>query len=174
MGLLRRKPPEPEVDPWEIETPVVRENMRWMIRRDMPEILQIEGLCFRKPLSEHDFLQILRSKNAIGMVLPTEGPASPHHGIILGYILYRLERGHIEIVNLAVHPEWQRSGIGTIIIDRMKQKVDQQRRSGLRVCVQEYLVEAQLFFKAQGFEYRKTMPRYFHDGGDGYWFDWRQ
>lgn len=45
-------------------------HCRWMIRRDLPEVLTIEARCHeRNPWQEEDFLQCLRQSNCIGMVV---------------------------------------------------------------------------------------------------------
>ena len=46
----------------------LRVHIRWMIRRDMPEVLDIERDSFEFPWSEEDFMRCLRQRNCIGMV----------------------------------------------------------------------------------------------------------
>ena len=46
----------------------VRVHIRWMIRRDMPEVLQTEQESFEYSWTEEDFLRCLRQRNCIGMV----------------------------------------------------------------------------------------------------------
>jgi len=41
-------------------------HIRWMIRRDMPEILEIERQSFEFPWCEEDFVRCLRQRNCIG------------------------------------------------------------------------------------------------------------
>ena len=43
-------------------------HIRWMIRRDMSEVLEIEKSSFEFPWSEEDFIRCLRQRNCIGMV----------------------------------------------------------------------------------------------------------
>ena len=43
-------------------------HVRWMIRRDMPEVLGIEQQAFEFPWSDEDFTRCLRQRNCIGMV----------------------------------------------------------------------------------------------------------
>ena len=43
-------------------------QIRWMIRRDMPEVLDIEQQSFEFAWTEEDFLCCLRQRNCIGMV----------------------------------------------------------------------------------------------------------
>lgn len=173
MSLLRRKH-EPEEEPWERDpVHVTRDHLRWMRPTDLPAVLQIERLCFEWPWSEADFRGALRRRNCIAMVMDAEISTAPKGGPVLAYCLYSLDPNSIEILNLAVHPEWQRGGIGTIILNRLKQKLDTIRRHTLRVCVNEHLLAAQLFFRSQEFEYRCTATGYHRDGSDGYWFTWK-
>ena len=44
----------------------VRVHIRWMIRRDMPEVLAIESQSFEFPWSEEDFINCLRQRPALG------------------------------------------------------------------------------------------------------------
>src|SRR3954451_20269262 len=46
----------------------VRVHIRWMIRRDMPEVLAIEHAGFEYPWCEEECLRVLRQRNCIGMV----------------------------------------------------------------------------------------------------------
>jgi len=46
----------------------VKVHIRWMIRRDMQEVLQAEQQCFDQSWTEEDFLRCLRQRNCIGMV----------------------------------------------------------------------------------------------------------
>jgi ribosomal-protein-alanine N-acetyltransferase len=43
-------------------------HIRWMIRRDMPEVLHTEQGAFEYAWTEEDFLRCLRQRNCIGMV----------------------------------------------------------------------------------------------------------
>ena len=42
----------------------VRVHIRWMIRRDMPEVLAIEHASFEFPWCEEEFLRVLRPPRA--------------------------------------------------------------------------------------------------------------
>ena len=50
----------------------LRVHIRWMIRRDMPEILDIENQSFEFSWSEEDFIRCLRQRNS--SVAPTRPP----------------------------------------------------------------------------------------------------
>src|SRR5690348_3144654 len=63
----------------------VRVHIRWMIRRDMPEVLQTEQHSFEFPWTEEDFLRCLRQRNCIGMVAE-QGEK------VVGFMIYELHK----------------------------------------------------------------------------------
>ena len=79
----------------------VRVHIRWMIRRDMPEVLQTEQESFEFPWSEEDFLRCLRQRNCIGMVAE-QGER------VVGFMIYELHKNKLHILNFAVHPQFRR------------------------------------------------------------------
>ena len=76
----------------------VRVHIRWMIRRDMPEVLQTEQESFEYSWTEEDFLRCLRQRNCIGMVAE-QGEK------VVGFMIYELHKNKLHILNFAVHPE---------------------------------------------------------------------
>src|SRR5262249_56138096 len=83
----------------------VRVDIRWMIRRDMPEVLQTEQESFEFAWTEEDFLRCLRQRNCIGMVAE-QGEK------VVGFMIYELHKAKPHILNFAVHPGWRRLGVG--------------------------------------------------------------
>lgn len=131
-------------------------QVRWLIRRDMPEVLKIESECFDYPWSEEDFLTYLRKRNCIGMVAEIKDE-------IVGYMVYELGKGQLTIANFAVDPTRQRSGFGTAMVNRLKDKLSQQRRKHLWACVCEHNLDAQLFFAEMGFRAVNILRGYFEE-----------
>ena len=52
-------------------------HIRWMIRRDMPDVMGIEVASFEYAWTEDDFLRCLRQRNCIGMVAELVSAAKP-------------------------------------------------------------------------------------------------
>src|SRR5690606_11217541 len=119
-------------------------QVRWMIRRDMDDVLAIESATFAEPGSEDDFLSVLRQRNSIGMVAERDGG-------IVGYMLYVLDRDSLELVNFAVPPSVRRCGVGRAMVNRLKTKLTQQRRQRSFVTVRDSNLGTQLFFRDCGF-----------------------
>lgn len=131
-------------------------DIRWLISRDMPEVLVVEQACFEFPWSSEEFLKCLRQRNCVGMV-------SEHRHSIVGFMVYELFKGEIQILNLAVYPDHQRCGVGTQMIDRLKDKLSQQRRTQMFAEVRERNVDAQLFFRVMGFQATELIRGYYED-----------
>lgn len=119
-------------------------HIRWMIRRDMQNVLAIEKASFDDPWTEEDVLVALRKRTMIPLVAEL-------NETILGFMFYDLSKTHFEIVKFAVPPQWRRSGIGSNFIERLKDKLDLQRRSQILAYVRESNLPTHLFLRNQGF-----------------------
>lgn len=118
--------------------------IRWLIRCDMVDVLRIESASFDNPWIEDDFLNVLRQRNCIGMVAELAGR-------VVGFMIYELHKGNLEILDFAVDPRYRRQGVGRQMVDRLKAKLSQQGRTELRLLVRERNLVAQLFFRSQEF-----------------------
>lgn len=119
-------------------------QIRWLIRRDMPEVLAIEQESFEYAWSEEEFLCILRQRNCIGMVAEIDQE-------IVGFMIYELHKSNLHVLNFAVGKQYRRNGIGTRMVHRLIDKLSLQRRREILLEVRERNLEAQLFFKKQDF-----------------------
>lgn len=131
-------------------------HIRWMIRRDMPEVLQIEQGSFEFPWSEEDFIRCLRQRNCIGMV-------AEHDNRIVGFMIYELHKNQLHILNFAVRPDYRRRNVGRQMADKLIGKLSQQRRSRIVLEVRETNLVAQIFFKNLGFRAMSVLRDYYDD-----------
>jgi len=145
----------------------VRMHIRWMIRRDMPEVLRIEQASHEFPWCEEDFLRCLRQRNCIGMVAE-QGEK------VVGFMIYELHKSKLHILNFAVHPEHRRSGIGAQMADKLASKLSSHRRTRIVVEVRETILESQLFFRSVGFRATGVARGFYLDSGeDAYVMEYR-
>ena len=143
----------------------IKVHIRWMIRRDMPEVVLIDKLSFpeERQWGEEGLLRKLRQRNCIGMVAEV-GES------VLGFMVYELNEGHLHLLKLAVDPAvrrlgWVKSdlghigryelvkgGVGTVLIGKLKGKVGGgYRRKAITIAVEEQLLGVQLWLRGQGF-----------------------
>ncbi len=141
----------------------VRTHIRWMIRRDMPEILATEQASFSSAWTEEDFLRCLRQRNCIGMV-------AEHGERVVGYMIYELGKAHLGMLNFAVDPRHRRQGIGAHMVSKLVSKLTSHRRTRITLEVRETNLAAQLFFRAQCFRATKTLRGFYEDSGEDAFF----
>jgi ribosomal-protein-alanine N-acetyltransferase len=132
-------------------------NVRWLIRKDMREVLDIENHSFPKAVwTEDDFLSALRQRNCIGMVADVCGE-------VVGYMIYELHNEQLRLLNFAVNQSFRRQGIGAQMIHRLKQKLSQQRRKRIVFEVRETNMDALRFFRTMGFKAYALLPGFYSD-----------
>src|SRR6267378_4917701 len=143
----------------EKEKEQARVHIRWMIRRDMPEVLQTEQQSFEYPWTEEDFLRCLRQRNCIGMVAE-QGEK------VVGFMIYELHKAKLHILNFAVHPGWRRLAVGAQMVAKLISKLSSHRRTRITLEVRESNLSAQLFFQRQEFRASKVLRAYYEDSGE--------
>ena len=101
-------------------------HIRWMIRRDDAEVIEINRHSGLAQLTEDTLVEFLRHRDAIGIVMTLREE-------IVGFCLYRLRKEAILIDRLAVAPSERRCGIGAAMLDRLIGKLHEQRRKSLSI-----------------------------------------
>ena len=137
----------------------VRVHIRWMIRRDMPEVLQTEQESFEYAWTEEDFLRCLRQRNCIGMVAE-QGEK------VVGFMIYELHKNKLHILNFAVHPSCRRLGVGAQMTAKLVSKLSSHRRTRITLEVRETNLGAQLFFRSQTFRAVRVLRGFYEDSGE--------
>ena len=93
---------------------------------------------------------------------------------VLGFCVYELAKNTIEIMTLAVMVEWQRKGVGALIVEQLIAKLSPERRTRILACVREWNLGAHLFFARQGFKATGVLRDYYDDSDeDAYAFMYR-
>jgi [ribosomal protein S18]-alanine N-acetyltransferase len=134
----------------------VRVHVRWMIRRDMPEVLDIENRSFEFPWLDEDFIRCLKQRNCIGMV-------AEHNDRVVGFMIYELHKTRIHVLNFAVAPDYRRGGVGCQMLAKLIAKLSPHRRSRVVLEVRETNLAAQLFFRENGFRAVSVMRSFYDD-----------
>jgi len=129
-------------------------HVRWMLQRDMPEVLAIEHESFDDPWTEQEFQECKDQKNVLPLI-------AEHKELIAGYILFAFSETKYSILNLAVAERYRHIGVGTRLMEMVKKNLRKMKRTRITAKVREANLLAQLFFKSQGFKAVSILPGYF-------------
>ena len=131
-------------------------HVRWMIRRDMAEVVAIEQEAFEFPWSEEEFTRCLRQRNCIGMVAEMADS-------VVAFMIYELHRSKLHVLNFAVVRSHRRLGIGSRMMDKLVGKLTPDRRGRIVLEVRETNLPAQLFFRSLGFRATSVLRDFYQD-----------
>lgn len=128
--------------------------IRKAIVADIPQIVQVENICF--PVPWPDFLFKAHLNNPGFVVYEQEDS-------ILGYAMIGDAKGKAHLQNIAVHPQFRRKGIGTELLEWC---IDLVRLYGYREMVLEVREKntgSQAFYANNGFTVSGTVAGYYLD-----------
>lgn len=131
-------------------------HVRWMIRRDMTEVLEIEQEAFEFPWSDEDFTRCMRQRNCIGMVAEMADS-------VVAFMIYELHRSRLHVLNFAVRRSHRRLGIGTQMMEKLAGKLTPERRGRIVLEVRERNLPAQLFFRSLGYRAISVLKDFYQD-----------
>lgn len=157
MGMIFNSP-SPQQSLLPPAKPQAQIHIRWMINRDMREVLAIEEASFEFAWDDDSFIRCLRQCNCIGMVAETGER-------VVGYMVYELHKSRLHILNFAVHAGFRRHGVGAAMIRKLASKLSASvgRRNRIMLEVRETNLDAQLFFKAMGFRAISLLRDFYED-----------
>ena len=138
-------------------------HIRDATARDLPRILEIERLCFPAPWTLASFERELTLPFSRIMLAIPEARDS---GTFVGFLCRWLIADECHILNIAVHPESRRLGIGGVL---MTEAINEAKSTGTNVVTLEVrrsnLPARQLYRKFE-FEERRLRRHYYGPGED--------
>ena len=93
-------------------------------------------------------------------------------GVVVGYVIADTvpnagrTLGHVK--DIAVHPDYRGHGIGTRLLGSALTVMREKRASRVKLEVRESNDSAIRLYRRFGFQFRRTLPRYYDDGEDAY------
>lgn len=136
-----------------------RVRFRPMTIADLDEVMVIERTAFRFPWSAGFFRQELQVACARSILAEADGK-------IIGYVLFWLLPGAIDIHNIAVHVDFRRRGIARVLLGRV---IDQARRQSIvhvMLEVRKSNLPAQKLYETMGFLTVGLRKGYYSDNGE--------
>ena len=130
----------------------------------LKEFMDIESVCFQFPWNEEDFVKFLNRQDAHGAIAVYENE-------IIGFVIFKVKKKCIELVSIAVHPKYQRNGVGRQLVKFCINNLS-RRRNIMIADVRETNLKAQLFFRdlnGKNAGFKATLPillnRYISESG---------
>jgi ribosomal-protein-alanine N-acetyltransferase len=136
-------------------------EIRGMTERDLDEVMQIEGKSFPTPWSRRLFERELLLPYAKGFVA-LETPRRQ----VVGYICFWLVAQETHILNLAVHPERRRRGIGSRLLRYGVNYCREMGAQEITLEVRRSNYQAISLYRNFQFQPRGIRPRYYSDSGE--------
>ena len=130
-------------------------TVRWRQAGDIDAFMEIETHSSECLWAKEDFLAVFREANMNCFVVTK-------FGTVVGFLIYEIGRKCYHILNLSVHPDYRRCGVGRILLNKLKSKITEDK-AGIRFDVRETNLIGHLFLKANGFRAEKILYSYFVD-----------
>lgn len=134
-------------------------RFRPMTTADMDEIMAIERSAYRSPWSQGFFLQELQVACARSILAELDGK-------IIGYVLFWLVPGTIDIHNLATHVNFRRRGVARYLLGRVLGHAREQSISRVTLEVRKSNLPAQKLYESMGFVTNGIRKGYYSDDGE--------
>ncbi len=141
---------------------------RPMTVSDIPQVQLVEGKCFTTPWSRNIFLsEITRNDNAFYVVAEKEERVIGYAGL---WII--LDEGHI--TNIAVHPDFQRQGIGEALMEEITLYALKKGVTRMTLEVRLSNHRAQALYTKLGFAPSGVRKQYYQDDKEDALIMWRE
>ena len=128
---------------------------RWMNDDDVTAVESIEKASNNYSWS-FDTIKSVRNEDGVIPILAI------HYTRIVGFLFMHLSNDVISVVNMATHPDYRRMGVASMLISKVKQKIN-SNRSLIVAETRETQTPAQLFFRKEGFYATEILRRHFQD-----------
>ena len=119
-------------------------EIRLMTSDHVSQVAQLEKLCFRDPWSENSVASELNNPLSLWLVA-VEGEK------VAGYVGSQSVMGESDMMNVAVHPDFRRQGIGERLILELIDQLENRGNHSLTLEVRASNVSAIALYRKLGF-----------------------
>lgn len=122
----------------------------------VPQIARLEEICFSEPWSEKSIASELENPLSLWLVA-LDGET------VAGYIGSQTVMDETDMMNVAVHPEYRRQGIGEALVMALIRQLQQTGSKNLSLEVRTSNVSARNLYEKLGFIQVGKRPRYYRN-----------
>ena len=141
-------------------------NIRDMTLEDLPQAMEIENLCFLHPYKEKDLIYEIKENPVSNVWVIEYSNASLGLKQIVGFVDYWVTFDSGTICQIAVHPDIQRSGVGSELMNEVKKDAFAKKVKTITLEVRESNEKAINFYKKHGFKISHKKEGYYSNGED--------
>ena len=127
-----------------------------MGRPHVPQVAELEKLCFSDPWSEQSIASELDNVLALWYVALDDDR-------VVGYIGSQTVCGETDVMNIAVHPDYRRRGIGQILIEELVREVKNLGSISLTLEVRSSNAPAVSLYEKLGFSQVGLRKNYYRN-----------
>jgi ribosomal-protein-alanine N-acetyltransferase len=127
-----------------------------LVPSDLDDILKIEYLCFPTPWSMAAFLHEIEFEKSIFKTLKIGGQ-------LVGYGGFWHVLDEIHISNIAIHPDYQRRGLGTMLLTHLLEEAAARGALKASLEVRRSNIAAQRLYEGFGFRIVTLRKNYYAD-----------
>jgi ribosomal-protein-alanine N-acetyltransferase len=152
-------PVDQEAEEISTTQPLQGVSLRPLVEADLSAILDIEQVSFPAPWTRAAFLHELHSPHSRLL-------AAEWQGQVIGYLCCWLVADEVHILDIAVHPDQRRHGVGKLLLDHA---LAEARRSGARSAnleVPRSNLPAITLYRGCGFHEVAVRRQYYANGED--------
>ena len=134
-------------------------SFRPMAEADLDEVMAIERASFPYPWSARFFLQELQVQCARSILAQISDQ-------IIGYVLFWVLPGAIDIHNVAVHSGFRRRGIARLLLEQVIREAEGRGLPRVTLEVRQSNIPAQRLYESLGFVTTGIRRGYYSDDGE--------
>jgi ribosomal-protein-alanine N-acetyltransferase len=135
---------------------------------DLPRITEIERISYGTPWSLKSFereLTLPFSKIMVANLKPSEKATAGSDGIV-GFLCRWLVADECHILNIAVHPEYRRRGVGFFLLNTTISEAIAKQAGCVTLEVRRSNLAARQLYRKLKFEERRLRKHYYGPGED--------
>ena len=133
-------------------------KIRRLIESDLDKVMEIENLCFVAPWQKDDIVRELNNNEFAILYVATVDD------VVVGYMDFWITFDSATICQIAVHPDYQRQSIGSMLLSEAFKDCSQKEVLSITLEVRESNEKGISFYKKHGFIPYLTKLQYYSNG----------
>ena len=133
-------------------------EIRDLVESDLNKVMEIENLCFVAPWQNDDIVRELNNNEFAILYVATVDD------VVVGYMDFWITFDSATICQIAVHPDYQRQSIGSMLLSKAFKDCSQKEVLSITLEVRESNEKGISFYKKHGFIPYLIKPQYYSNG----------